>query len=328
MPEIHQPQAKGFDAVAAISNILQAEKPPVEEKKKPETPPEQVEAQPEAQPNAQVEGAEAKADERPALEISEEDLETIEIEVKEWTKDGKRIPVKRTIKELREGSMRLDDYSRNIQDVARQRDELPAKIREGIEGERKVYQDNLRQLHDLVLETAASELKGVDWNNLAANDPALYVQKRNRADQLNNALVNIKNKYAELDTKTKTEASEAQKRAARELHTKLESEISGYNQDLYQKVVKTAETFGYDPKEVSEWVDPRAIKLLHAVYEYQQLKPGKPQEKKVVLVPKSVTPGAAQPQNTASRKAEEAMKRLQSSGKVEDAAAVIASRMG
>ena len=170
-------------------NKPQEEQPKVETKEAPleKEPEQQAEAKPEeeAQPNAQVEGEDAPK----GLEIPEDELEAVELEVKEWSKDGQRKLSKRTIKELREGYMRLDDYSRNIQDVARQRDEVPQKIREGIEGERKVYQQNLQQLHDLVMTTAAAELRGVNWNDLAANDPAKYVQLRNRYDQLNQTLV-------------------------------------------------------------------------------------------------------------------------------------------
>jgi len=254
-------------------------------------------------------------------------LEAIELEVKEWTKDGKRNLAKRTIKELREGYMRLDDYSRNIQDVARQRDEVPQKIREAIESERKSYQEQLTQLNNLVLHTAAQELQGVNWNDLAANDPAKYVQLRNRADQITNALATIKNKQAELDAKAKQEQSEALKKAAREARARLEADIPNFNDDLYQKLMKAGEKYGFKTEEVAEWVDPRAIKLLHAVYEYEQLKPGNPSGKKVVVPPKAVTPGAAPTVTAAQKKAEEAMTRLRSSGTIEDAAAVIRNRL-
>ena len=323
-------QQTPFDPVNAIQAILAAEKSPPPEVKQPE-PKVEVEAKPEpekepeapAQPNATVEGEDAPK----GLEISEDELEAIELEVKMWSKDGNRKPEKRTIKELREAAMRLDDYSRNIQDVARQRDEIPQKIREGIESERKVYQDSLKQLNDLVLAAASQELQGVNWNDLAANDPAKYVQLRNRADQYNSALQSIKSKQAEVEAKAKSERDEAYKKAAREARAKLESDIPNFNDDLYQKVMSAAEPFGFKKEEVAEWIDPRAIKLLHAVYEFQQLKPGNPKDKKVVVVPKVVKPQAAPAQTQAQIKGKEAMERLRKSGTVDAAADVIAQRL-
>ena len=319
--------------VERIQAMLEAEKrPPPDPKKAAEPVIEKVEPQPETPPetpaaeNAQIEGAEARPDEA-AEEIPEDRLEAIELEVKEWSKDGQRKPSKRTIKELREGYMRLDDYSRNIQEVARQRDEVPEKIRQGIEGERKIYQENLTQLNNLVLSAAAQELQGVNWNDLAVNDPAKYVQLRNRADQFNQALATIKNKQVEVEARVKQEQGESLKKAARESRARLEAEIPNWSDDLYKKVMKAGEPFGFKTEEVAEWIDPRAIKVLHALYEYQQLKPGNPQDKKVVVPPKVVKPGAAQTDTPASKKAEEASKRLRSSGRIEDAAAVIASRM-
>jgi uncharacterized phage infection (PIP) family protein YhgE len=324
--------AQAVDPIAKIQAILAAERQP--EPKEPVKEPEVVET-PEAQPekeappetNTQVEGKEVKEDAPKPLEIPEDQLEALELEVKEWTKDGKRNLSKRTIKELREGYMRLDDYSRNIQEVARQRDEVPEKIRQAIESEKKVYTDNLQLLSQVVLQTAAHELKDVNWNDLAANDPAKYVQLRNRADQLNNAYASIKAKQSEIEAKAKDEQSKALKKAAQEARTKLETDIPTWNDDLYKQVMKAGEKFGFKTEEVAEWTDARALKLLHAVLEYEKLKPGNPETKKVVVAPKVVKPGAASPQTAAQAKAAEAFKRLQGSGNIEDAAAVIRSRM-
>ena len=338
------PQQQTPDVVSSIAAMLAAERtPPPAPAQKAETPPpaapqpEPQQPQPEAQPapqeapaadNAQVEGAQPAAEDAPPqIELSEDQLEAIELEVKQWGKDGKRVPVKQTIKELREGYMRLDDYSRNIQEVARQRDEVPQKIREGIEGAQKQYRTELQQLETLVQQSAAVELQGVDWNHLAANDPAKYVQLRNRADQFSSALNAIKAKQGELDAKAKQEQGEAEKKAAREARAKLEAEIPGFNDDLYREVMKAGEEFGFKLEEVAQWIDPRAIKLLHAVHEYKKLKPGNPEAKKVVVTPKVVKPGPASTVTPAQKRQTEAMERLSSSGRIEDAAAVIRGRL-
>ena len=80
-------------------------------------------------------------------------------------------------------------------------------------------------------------------------------------------------------------------------------------------------------------MDHRAFEILHDAFQFRQLK-GKSATttpitgKKVIVPPKVVKPGAAAPATAAQVRAGDAMKKLQKSGTVQDAAAVIKSRMG
>ena len=110
----------------------------------------------------------------------------------------------------------------------------------------------------------------------------------------------------------------------------LEEKIPGWNDDLYQSLMETAsKDYGYKREEVASWVDPKAFQLLHDAHQFRQLKATKPiVDKRVVNVPKVVKPGTAQTVNRSQSAASEAMNRLKTSGKLEDAAAVIRSRLG
>src|SRR6267142_4731705 len=218
-PAVSDSKAATPDAVSRIQAILAAESaPPPQAKPKaaqaPEPEPEQEQqeqqpapaegepqaesqGEPEAEPeqNQQIEGQEADAP--TAREIPLEELEGIELEVTIKGDDGKDVVRKPTIKELREGYMMQSDYQRKTADLARQREETAESTRKAVETERTQYQQNLQTLHNLVLETAASELKDVNWNDLAKNDPLKYVEIRNRADQLANTLTTIQGKMKE-----------------------------------------------------------------------------------------------------------------------------------
>ena len=335
MAQQQLPLTPTLNPVEKIQAILEAERkpapevrePPKEAQKEVQEPVGEAQPEPEAPPaeNAQVEGA--AVEDAPQLEIPEDQLEAIELEVTTKGEDGKDVIEKPTVKELKLGYMRQKDYQRKTAEVARQREEVGEKVRQAVESERKVYTENLQLMSNMILETAAQELKGVNWNDLAANDPAKYVQLRNRADQLTGALQVIRSKMSESEAKAKDESSQAIKRAAREADAKLESEMPGWTDTIKKSVVKAAESFGFKPDEIDTWVDPRAFKLLHAVYEYQQLKPAPAKDKKVVVPPKVVKPNASQPMPQQVREKLDAMKRLQSSGNLEDAAAVIRSRI-
>lgn len=320
------------DPVARIQALLEAENPqPKKEVKAPEGEQEaQPEAEAEAQPNRQVEGEETQpeADEPKVEEIPLDRLEAIELEITVKGEDGKDVVEKPTVKELRDGYMRQKDYSRKTAEVARQREELAEKTRQAVEGERSRYMQELQTVHSMLIETAASELKGVDWNNLATNDPFEYVKLRNRADQFAQALSAVQAKQQAEQEKSKQEFEGRRKEAKAKAREVLEREIPGYNDNLHKSLAKTAEAFGYSEDEVSQWLDPRAIKVLHAAHQYNQTKAVKPSaDKKVSTPPRVVKPGPAQASQAQQRHVA-AINALRKSGTVQDAAAVIAARMG
>src|SRR5258706_4934245 len=241
------------DPIARIDAILAAEKPAPEKRaaqapEKVAEPEQPAEAQPEeeAQPNKVVEGEETpQEDAQPGVEMPEDQLHELELEVKEWSKDGKRVLSKRKIKELREGYMRLDDYSRNIQEVAKQREELSKSTREAVEGERSQYAKNLQELQTVLLETVAPELKDVNWNDLAKNDPFKYVELRNRADQITQALSKIQGEQTQLSAKQQTEQKELRLKEAQKTLEVLQADIPNWGQPLYQNLLKAGVDLGY-----------------------------------------------------------------------------------
>lgn len=323
-------EAVAQDAVSAISAILAAEKGEPQQQAAPEqeAPEQQPAAEQEApaEQNTQVEGEDPPASEAKA-EIPLDQLEAIELEV-EVSGEGGKVTEKPTIKELKLGYMRQKDYQQKTAEVARQREELGEKTRQAIEGEVSRYQESLQTLQDLVLSAVAPELTNVNWDHLSANDPTEWVRLRNRADQVKQVLDSIQSKRQEADSKVKTEKSQARNEAARKAVEQLEKDIPGWSDDLYKTLMKAGTDYGFKPEEVGSWVDARAIRLLHDAHQFRKLQSGKPlAEKKVVVPPKVIKPGAAGPSQTQVRQAE-AMSRLQKSGRVDDAAAVIRARLG
>lgn len=332
------------DPVLRIQSILDAEKAPPAEQAAPansvaaaaEQVQEHTEAQPEgdapAAPNRQVEGEEPTTeDARRVAEIPLDQLEAIELDVTVKGEDGKDIAEKQSIKALREGYMRQKDYQRKTAEVARQRDAVGEQVRQAVESERTAYQTQLQQMQALLIETAAPELKDVNWNDLAANNAFEYVRLRNRADQIAQALSKIQASQKELTAKQEAEQAATKQKIIAKAQAELQEGIPGWNDALYQTLMKSSEKHGFKAEEVATWADARAIKLLHKAYLYDQLQADKsapPADKRVVVPPKVVRPGTVQNVNQRQQQEQGAMKRLQGSGKIEDAAAVIRSRLG
>jgi len=315
------------DPVAMISALLDAER----------VIPDEPKAEPEAQPetdaetgsnNAQVEGADVEQDVAPMAEIPIEQLEAIELETTYKGVDGKDVTEKLPIKALREGYMRQQDYQRKTAEVARQREEVGEKTRQAIDSERTLYLQQLQQLEASLIDTVAPELKNVDWNNLATNDPLEYIRIRNRADQVTQALNNIKSKQTEVKTKIEADKRQALEKAAQKTWATLESDIPGWNESLYKTLLSAGDAVGYKQEEVAQWVDARAIKLLHKAHLYDQMQTSKSAaDKKVVSVPKVVKPGATQTVSKVVQQKTNAMEKLRKSGRVDDLAAMLATTM-
>lgn len=333
------------DVVSRIQGIINAEPGDSPSKRQPAlqqtAPTEQVEttqeAQPEAEapagPNKQTEGEEAPTEDAQETQLSADQVEGYEMEVTVKGDDGKDITEKLPVKALKEGYMRQKDYSRKTAELARQREQLPQEIRKATEAARVEYAKELQTMHDLVTQTAASELGNVDWNDLAANNAFEYVRLDNRRKQINQTLETIKTKQKELLDKHQAEQKEAMREAATKARTQLESDIPGWNDTLYQSLMKTAiEKYGYKQDEVANWIDPRAFKVLHkaSLYDQGQVeKKAPPVEKKVAEQPKAVVkPGTVQNKNPAREREAAAMKQLRTTNRIEDAAAVIRSRFG
>lgn len=338
--------APSADPVARIQAIINAEPGNSPSKRIPAlaqqpAPTEQVPAQPEAtpeaeapvEPNKQVEGDDAPTeDAQGGAEIPLDQLEAIELDVTVKGEDGKDLSEKTSIKALKEGYMRQKDYSRKTAELARQREQLPQEARKAAETARIEYVKELQTMHDLVTQTAAAELANVDWNDLATNNAFEYVRLENRRKQITQTLETIRGKQQETLSKHESERKTAMQEAASKARTQLESDIPGWNDALYQSLMKAGiEKYGYKQDEVSTWIDPRAFKVLHKANLYDQLQAEKklpPSDKRVVIPPKAVTPGVVTNRNQSAQRESNAMKQLQTSGKIQDAAAVIRSRLG
>lgn len=285
----------------------------------------------ETAPPADEPTADAAADDKPAMaEIPLEQLEAVELEVTVKGEDGKDVSEKLTVKELREGYMKDKDYRKKTAEIARQREELGEQTRQAIDSERTRYIQELQIMQATLLETAAPELKNVDWNQLAASDAFEYVRLQNRANQIAQANKAIQDRINEATAKQQAEQKAATAKRATEARAKLEQAIPGWSDALYQELIKAGEPYGYKPEEVGSWLDPRSLQVLHDAYQFRQSKVVKtppPAAKKVVIPPKTLKSGASEPNAAKRQQVNDATKRLQNSHSIKDAAALIATRI-
>lgn len=298
-PDIHQ----------RIMNLVKAEKP---EEEKPEEKEEHEEQQ--ATPEETHEEAQPEKE----AETIEIDPEAKLFEVEITTEGGEKKMEKMSLSELKSQRMMQADYQRKTAELARQRDEVQVQIRQGIEKTQAEYLQALQAQEALIWNAVAPELQKVDWDKLAVEDPAGFVQLSNRATKVQQTIQAIQ---AERQKIVQQEAEYRKSVLAPKANEELRRDIPNWDLNLYQGLLKTAiDSYGFKPEEVNEVVDPRMMKVLHDAYQYRQIKAQKPiADKKVIEKPKTMKAGTREsPQVN-----QDAFKRLRQSGRIEDAAGAI-----
>lgn len=203
-------------------------------------------------------------------------------------------------KELKEALLRQQDYTRKTQEVA--------QSRQSFEAERAQHAQAL-QLHaqtikgQAVLHSIDQQLQkfaNVDWNLLDQQDPAqaqsLYRQYQMLRDQRGEVAGQI-TQAAHQAMQLEHESRAKQVQQGQEV---LAREIKGWSPALAQELKSYGLKHGYSAHELDSVSDPKAVKLLHKAYMYDQMtaKAGKGAAKPVeqakpATVVKARTAGAA-----------------------------------
>ena len=298
-----------IDGILAIMG--KAQETPKEEKPQEQATPDGEEPAQEAPPKE-----EAKAE--PASETVEIDPEEKLFEVEETLEGGRKEVRKYSLNELKAQRMMQADYQRKTAELARQREETQVQVRQAVEAEKKQYMEALKQQQTLLMNVVAPDLQKVDMDQLAQDDPAEYVRVQNRINKFNQALQWTQ---AEQQRLIQQEQDHIQKVLLPKAAEELSRDIPNWGPEIQRSISKTAaEKYGFTPEELNSVIDPRMVKVLHDAYQLHQIRSQKPiAEKKVVEKPKVMKSGT--PTQVAERGEE--FKRLQKSGRVEDAASAI-----
>jgi hypothetical protein len=317
--------------IEAVSAALEAEAPAFEKaQKEAQYPSERIpddEPKEAKEPAKEPEQAESKAPEAEESGESEEesielDFETPLIETKYKTDDGEKVE-KLSIKQLRDGFMMQKDYQRKTAELARMRESLPQEIESKVKPVVESYEQNLRVMQAAVLAAAAPEINNVNWAQLAVEDPAAYVAKKARADQIAAVFQHVNGELGKLEQAKLQEKQQAKAKAIQSATETLQRDIPDWSPQKYQELMKFGQDVGYTPQEIAEIHDPRIFKLLDVAKRYDSIQKAKPEmTKKVSTVPKLIKAGSTDKTGKADQ-IQEKWKALNKSKSIEAAASVI-----
>jgi hypothetical protein len=271
-------------------------------------------------------------------ESEESDEEEVEDDSEETTLytvtvDGEEHEV--TEEELVKGYSRQADYTRKTQQLAEYRKQIDQVV-ENYKNETAQTQQARDQYVSAVaqaIETNYSHLaqfQNVDWERLKMEDREEYLTKRDEYRQAQDQIQSLQQAQTKAQEESQAEAQQEHQRIVQEEHRKMVRLIPQWAEDdKRQAMAKAVSEFalskGYTQEELSQLVDHRSIIVLMQAkaYEDMQRKQNTVRSKKVKNKPKVVRSKAKVTKaDTDKAKRAKQMKRLQQTGKAEDAASL------
>lgn len=289
-----------------------------------------TETEQQAEAAQEGEKAEEKQEEQPEYKWDEVKQIKLKIPMKNGDKEWED---ELTLEELRNQRMMHADYMARRREWDEKEKTYHNQIRESVEKERNQYLGALQVLQESVMQVAASELASVDWQKLAAEDPAKYVQLSARAQMLSGTLQRIAAEHEKVQKQQETERLERLSKAVEESRTKVKDAIPTWNDELYSGLLKRAEGYGLkqeeiglvsDPSKIQPLYayDPRFIQILHDAHQFRMISEGKSlAEKKVTNAAPVLKPGSAKPKvNPQVQHLQKAKERLKADPRSDEAA--------
>ena len=318
------------EAQEALLSLLEPEEetPETEEAK----PTEEEESQPVEEDESFEEESEEEEESVEEEEESEETEGEEEEELYAVTVNGEEVAV--SLDELLSGYSRQSDYTRKTQEIAGERkgmEELQQQYNSQvaqIQQERQQYMDALTN----IIAGQGSEIEkfaNVNWDELRETDPIEYVTTREQYREAQERIQSMQYQQAQVAQAQQAQMNQARHEMLKVERGKLVEALPewgepGTQKELANTLQSYAKTQGFTQEELTELIDHRSILVLLKAHKYDQLQNSDVKSKKLKNKPKVIRSGIGNTSKATSKsKRAVKMKRLQSSGHVDDAASIL-----
>jgi len=301
----------------------------------------------EATPTEEEESTEETQDESLEEESKEtEETESEEEEVEEESEDTDEALETETddtivfegleykIDDLVKGGLRQADYTRKTQALAEQRKGMEAAHQQytaesqAVQAERQQYINALSQ----IIQSSAQGLDQfarIDWEALKEEDHIEYLSKKDEYREAQEKVQQHQFAMQQTQQRQSAESENQYKVMIRDEHNALVGKHPDWADDtkrreLGSKLRDYAIAEGYSQDEISTLYDHRALLILDKARKYDALQSSDIRDKKVKNKPKVMRSGkGVQKSEEGKTKRKAKMKRLRSSGHVDDAASIL-----
>jgi len=294
-------------------------------------PTEEEESTEETQDESFEEESEEESEEEDESEESAEDQEEEEEPLFTVTANGEEIEV--TYDELLKGYSRQADYTKKTQDVAQQRKEY--------EQAKQQYEASLPELqalkeqyskalnYNISNSMAGLERFNIDWNALKEEDTEEYLVKREEFRQAQDQLRDYQARKQHEDGQLAHQNQEQYKAVVQRETQQLVSILpewgdSDKRKEMVSSIREYATSQGYTNEELANLVDHRALIMLMKAMQFDSVSQSDIKSKKIKNKPKVIRSGKGKSsKENSSKKRAVQMKRLQGSGRVDDASVLL-----
>ena len=301
----------------------------------------------EATPTEEEESTEETQDESLEEESEEtEEAESEEEEVEEESEDTDEEPEVEAddtivfegqeykIDDLVKGGLRQADYTRKTQALAEQRKGMEAAQQQytaesqAVQAERQQYINALSQ----IIQSSAQGLDQfarIDWEALKEEDHIEYLSKKDEYREAQEKVQQHQFAMQQAQQRQGVESEHQHRIMLQQEHKALVDKHPDWADDskrreLGSKLRDYAMAEGYSQEELSNLYDHRAVLMLNKAMKYDALQSSDIRGKKVKNKPKVMRSGkGVQKSDEGRTKRKAKMKRLQSSGHIDDAASIL-----
>jgi len=238
------------------------------------------------------EEAEAEEDTTEAVETDEETAEAEPEETDEQPEPTYKVKVNGEevevpLSELTKGYSREQDYTKKTMALAEERQRIQSQFASELKQHLETFES---------LDPILSEARNIDWQALAASDPATYVQLKEAVAQRQAVVEQARAKIAEASQgNPEAEAAAKAEEARRETDALLKAmpeladpeKLKGFAQES----VNYLRGNGFEDGEIADLIDHRALTIIDKARRYDALEKAKTElpAKKVVQKPKAKT---------------------------------------
>ena len=333
-PQAHEEQTQPgsiWEAQEAILKIEESERetPETEEA----TPTEEEESQPIAEDESLEEETEEEEESDEAEEESEEPDEEDEEELLYAVKvDGEEHEV--TLDELMKGYSRQSDYTKKTQELSEGRkaiEQLYGQYNHEINAVQQERQQYISALSQVIEHSVAGldAYQNIDWETLKNEDPIDYLTKKEEQSAMQNQVAyNMQQREQVVLAQKQQQAQHREHFRLSEQHRLVEALPEWSDADTRTQLTNDMREYalnnGFTEQDLSGLIDHRYFLTLMKAQKYDALQKSDVKAKKVKNKPKVVRAGSPRGKKATDKKQRTVkMKRLQSTGHVDDAASIL-----
>ena len=318
------------EAHEALLSLLEPgkEKPETEEA----TPTEEEESTEETQDESLEEESEDESEAEAEEESEGTDEEADEDPLYAVTINGEEHEV--TFDELLRGYSRQSDYTRKTQELSNDRKQMESLQQQynsevaTIQAERQQYMESLNQI---IANSSAGldKFANLDWQSLKDTDPIEYVTKKEEFREAQEKVQGMQQEQYQAQQRHAEESKNMRSHILKEEHGKLAAAIPEWSEPEKQKKMATeirdyASSQGFSAEEINSLIDHRSLLVLLKASKYDAMQKADVKSKKLKNKPRVIRSGTGRSKGEDSKSKHTAkMKRLRSSGHVDDAASIL-----